>query len=99
MRNRNVQGRNFDDETVQKVWEKGKTIRGENPDVTRRDECGARIRRSGYGETTAMGWEIDHKNPVSNGGTDNLRNLQPLQWENNRHKGDDYPNWKCLNKA
>jgi hypothetical protein len=24
-----------------------------------------------------------------------LNNLQPLQWENNRHKGDNYPNWSC----
>ena len=37
------------------------------------------------------GWEIDHIKPVSKGGTDDLSNLQPLQWENNRRKGDNYP--------
>jgi hypothetical protein len=24
-----------------------------------------------------------------------LANLQALQWENNRGKGDDWPNWTC----
>jgi len=33
--------------------------------------------------------------PVSKGDTDHIDNLQPLQWENNRHKGDDYPRWYC----
>ena len=39
-----------------------------------------------YGE-----WEIDHIKPVSKGGGDELSNLQALQWQNNRKKGDDYP--------
>jgi len=38
-----------------------------------------------------MGWEIDHIVPVSRNGTDNLSNLQPLQWQNNRLKGDKFP--------
>ena len=41
-----------------------------------------------------FGWEIDHIKPVSKGGTDNLSNLQPLYWENNRSKGDKL-DWKC----
>ena len=40
--------------------------------------------------------EIDHIKPVSQDGGDELSNLQPLQWENNRHKGDDWPDWSCL---
>ena len=40
-----------------------------------------------------MGWEVDHKNPVDKGGTDNLKNLQPLQTKENRTKGNKYP-WK-----
>ncbi len=99
MRNRNVNGRKFSEQTIQAVWEKGRIIRDKNPDVWRKDACGALIRRSQYGELTSTGWEIDHKNPRSNQGTDVLRNLQPLQWENNRHKGDDYPNWNCLIKS
>ncbi|WP_106154745.1 HNH endonuclease signature motif containing protein [Marinilabilia salmonicolor] len=54
------------------------------------------------GDTTenGNGWEIDHIKPVSEGGNDDLSNLQPLQWQNNRAKGDDYPavNY-CLVKA
>ncbi len=37
------------------------------------------------------GWEIDHIKPVAKGGGDELSNLQPLQWQNNRKKGDDFP--------
>jgi len=29
---------------------------------------------------------VDHKNPKDKGGSDQLRNLQPLQWEENREK-------------
>ena len=53
------------------------------------------MQRSKYGKTEQWGWEIDHVKPVSQGGTDDLSNLQPLYWENNRHKGDAYPNWEC----
>ena len=39
-----------------------------------------------YGDCESpYGWEIDHINP--NGG-DGIGNLQPLQWQNNRAKGD-----------
>ena len=30
---------------------------------------------------------------------DDLSNLQPLQWENNRYKGDDFPHWYCKIRA
>ena len=32
--------------------------------------------------------------PVAKGGSDDLSNLQPLQWDNNRKKSDTFP-WAC----
>lgn len=53
------------------------------------DSFGTLIWREGYGATNSkLGWEIDHIKPVSAGGGDELENLQPLQWQNNRRKGD-----------
>ncbi len=59
------------------------------------------MKYSEYGKTieNGVGWEIDHIKPVSESGTDDLSNLQPLQWENNRLKGDNWPTWKCAKIA
>jgi hypothetical protein len=88
-----VDGSPFDRATVEAVWQKG------TPEPLylsfRKDVCGASMHRDKYGKTEQWGWEIDHIRPVSKGGTDDLGNLQPLQWENNHRKGDDYPNWTC----
>ncbi len=53
------------------------------------------MKRSEYGNTNSdHGWEVDHEKPVARGGSDDLSNLQPLQWDNNRKKSDAYP-WSC----
>lgn len=90
-RGSNAKGRKFDDDRVQEVWERGKKIQGKDPDLYREDAAGNVIYRPSYGKNTEMGWEVDHKNPVNRGGTDNLRNLQPLQTEENKQKGKKYP--------
>jgi len=91
--NTNTRGEPFDEATIATVWEKGTP----EPEYFgfRKDVCGASMQRSRYGRTEQYGWEIDHITPVAKGGTDDLDNLQPLQWENNRHKGDDFPDWSC----
>lgn len=84
-------GTPFNLSVIQAVWDKGRTIPGENPDMYRTDIYGTIIMRSEYGNTDAkygLGWEIDHIQPVAHGGDDDLTNLQPLQWHNNRDKSD-----------
>ncbi len=73
---------------VQAAWEKAKTVRGRDPDVWRKDVEGNRIRHGSYGTTGEYGWEVDHKHPVSKGGSDDPKNLQALHWEENREKSD-----------
>jgi hypothetical protein len=90
-----VRGASFDAASIGVVWRKGIEIPGWDPNVWRRDACGAVMKWSDHGKTNEQGWEIDHKIPVSAGGTDDLWNLQPLNWRNNRSKSDNYPYWAC----
>lgn len=90
---------NAPDGLLRAVWNKGSPILGFDPRVWRRDTCGRRMKYHDHGNTNSdSGWEIDHIKPTVLGGTDDLDNLQPLYWENNRRKGDSYP-WYCENAA
>ena len=94
-RNTDRFGMRFEQSKVDEVWEKGRTIRNYDPEIWRFDVCGSVMKRSEYGNTDSdHGWEIDHIRPVAKGGTDDLRNLQPLYWKTNREKADQYP-WSC----
>lgn len=73
---------------VEQAWDGAKPIRGKNPESWRKDAEGNVIRKASYGTLGEFGWEVDHKNPQSKGGTDNPRNLQALHWKENREKGD-----------
>ena len=82
------------------VWAKGKIIndsKGKSWDknVWRWDKCGNVMKYSEHGNRNSKhGWEIDHIKPTAKGGTDDLSNLQPLNWNNNSKKDDTYP-WSC----
>lgn len=74
------------------IWSKAKICLGANAAQWRKDRYGAWICYSQYGNTASpYGWEIDHIFPSSMGGSDDYSNLQPLQWENNRAKADNFP--------
>jgi 5-methylcytosine-specific restriction endonuclease McrA len=76
---------------VELIWLQGRIVQGYDPENIRQDAFGWWMSRGHYGQTTPYGWEIDHIIPVARNGTDHPLNLQPLQWSNNRKKGDYYP--------
>ncbi len=68
------------------VWEKGKPIPGFEENVWRWDICGHIMKYFEHGNTNSeYGWEIDH---ILSGENNDISNLQPLFWKNNRDKGD-----------
>ena len=64
---RNLLIENFDVMAVDAVWLKGVIVPGVNPNLKKKDVCGAWIERYNYGDTTrnGTGWEIDHIVPIS----------------------------------
>lgn len=92
---------NFTQEQIDAVWEKGRVIKGKDKDVYRLDAAGAIMKKDNRKNNTQYGWEIDHifpKKRLTEAGVpenkwDDLVNLSPLQADNNRKKGDDYPDY------
>ena len=49
----------MDEEIINAVWNKGRVIKGMNPNLFRKDPCGAIIAYNQYGQKfAAFGWEI-----------------------------------------
>lgn len=90
------------EEFKKKVWEKASIEDGYNPDMYRKDPCGAWIIYDKYGVTdNDYGWQIDHIYPVTKLSQigipvekiDNIINLRPMHHKNNNSKSDDYPSY------
>ena len=83
----NSSGKPFDEATVEAVWNKAAPSPRHSP--LRVDARGALIWKEGYANTNSrFGWVIARRRPLSEGGGDELDNLEPLQWENYRNNGD-----------
>ncbi len=72
---------------IDQVWDKGRKIRGRNPNLWRKDDFDNPMYKPAYGTGGNTGWEIDHKKPKVKGGSDALSNLRPLNTEKNRQRG------------
>jgi hypothetical protein len=81
----NTGGQPFDDKATQAAWRKG-TPEANLPGF-RKDTCGAGTQRTKYGKTERWSWETDRVKAAAKSNMGDLSNLQPLQWENTRHKG------------
>ena len=81
--------KSYPNELVLQVRKKWYIVPWANPNLLRKDDCGARIRFDKYGDRNSENWwEIDHIMPVSRWGSDLLSNLRPLQRQNNLSKSD-----------
>jgi hypothetical protein len=70
----------FNNETVQGVWEKARATNDMDPNEWRKDECGAWIKYDQYGhQGSDFGWKIESVRP---GEHQTLENLRPFQHEN-----------------
>lgn len=93
--NTDINGLAWTEQIKKSVWQKGLPIDGYDQTIWRRDKCGRVMKYSEHGNRqNDYGWEIDHINPVLNGGDDKINNLQPLNWSNNANKADKL-NWIC----
>jgi 5-methylcytosine-specific restriction endonuclease McrA len=87
----------YDTGTKLLVWFKAARVAWLPEENLRRDRNGNLMRWEDYGDrTSACGWEIHHIIPVSRGGSDDISNLEPLQWNLNAILGDRYPSGPSL---
>jgi hypothetical protein len=84
--NTDASGKPFDGAIIEAVWSRAPASSDHPP--LKVDAYGALMWRAAYGNTNSkFGWEIGRRRPLANGRGDELDNLVPLQWENNRRNG------------
>ena len=89
-RNTNAEGKPFPSAVVKAVWEKAASSPGHGP--MKADAFGSLMWEPAFGNVNSkLGWEIRHLVPVETGGTDDLENLEAIQWENHRRLEGDRP--------
>ena len=87
----------FSEIQIQAVWEKGQEVDTFDSNKYRKDAAGAWMQRDKYGDVESpYGWEIDHVYPKAKDGKDELINLRPMHWANNRSKDGDYPTYTAV---
>lgn len=76
------------------IWKSASIVSGVDPDIWRKDVCGAWIKRSVYGQVprneskTSFRWQIDHAIPKSFIEINAKYNCRALQWYNNLKKSN-----------
>lgn len=71
---------------IDEVWEKGKIIDRISSSLIRTDKDGAPIAKILYNVDIEHGWIIAHIKPMSEGGTDEIGNLEPRHWQKQQMK-------------
>jgi len=85
------------DEYIPYMWEKAKIVEGFDPNLFRKDACGAWIRRDMFGiESNMYGWNADIIFPLIMGGSVRLENVRALNCRNINSKGNDYPSYHAV---
>ena len=98
MKEMDKDGNLFANDLIEQVWEQARPVEGYPPSIMRQDKCGAWIKKNRYGDRElplSFGWVINYIVPPGQGGTNDILNLQALQWENNESKANNYPSWEC----
>ena len=73
---------NYSEEIIQKVWNKAAHIGHNDPNMWRKDKCGAWIGRHHFQEKSEFGWGIVKLPGAVTDENDETSGLIPLQWEN-----------------
>ena len=80
----------YSEELLDLIFSKGSVVSGMNPKLYRKDCYGNLMFRYSCGKYTNLGWNVDHSKPIAKGGTNSIRNLQPMNCFANCSKGARY---------